>query len=56
MNALGETISKNTIYFNSFSSISKTEFDAFKATHTVTPTDYYSLEAIRTLMPGLPVE
>jgi hypothetical protein len=56
VNYTGETISKNTIYFNSFSSISKTEFDAFKATHTVAPTDYYTLEAIRALMPGLPVE
>ena len=51
---------KNTIeedmYFNIFRTISKTEYNAFKAAHTVTPTDYYSLEAIRELMPGLPIE
>ncbi len=56
VNYSGETISKKTIYFNSFRSISKTEFDAFKAMHTVTPTNYYSLESIRKIMPGLPTE
>ena len=49
-------VQKATIFFNSFKPISKKEFDALKLIHTVLPTDYYSLEAIRELMPGLPVE
>lgn len=49
-------VQKANIFFNSFTPISKEEFDALKLIHTVLPTDYYSLEAIRELMPGLPVE
>ena len=49
-------VQKANIFFNSFTPISKKEFDALKLIHTVLPTDYYSLEAIRKLMPGLPIE
>ena len=49
-------VQKANIFFNSFTPISKKEFDALKLIHTVLPTDYYSLEAIRELMPGLPIE
>ena len=53
--SMGEIQNKN-IFFNSFTPISKKEFDALKVVHTVIPTDYYSLEAVRELMPGLPTE
>ena len=49
-------VNKANIFFNSFTPISKKEFDALKVVHTVIPTDYYSLEAVRELMPGLPIE
>ncbi len=49
-------VNKTNIFFNSFTPISKKEFDALKVVHTVIPTDYYSLEAVRELMPGLPIE
>jgi hypothetical protein len=48
-------VQKANIFFNSFTPISKKEFDALKLIHTVLPTDYYSLEAIREHMPGLPI-
>ena len=47
---------KANIFFNSFTPISKKEFDALKVVHTVIPTDYYTLEAVHGLMPGLPIE
>jgi hypothetical protein len=56
INYSGKTTTERDVYFNSFKPISKTAFDAFKATHTVTPTDFYSLEAIHVVMPGLPEE
>lgn len=56
INYSGKSSTEKDIYFNSFKTISKTTFDAFKATHTIIPTDSYSLEAIHKLMPGLPVE
>ncbi len=43
------------IYFNSFRNISKKEFDDFTLVHQVLPTDYYSLDAVREVMPGLPI-
>jgi hypothetical protein len=43
------------IYFNSFRNISKEEFDDFTLVHQVLPTDYYSLDAVREVMPGLPI-
>lgn len=49
-------VQKANIFFNSFTPISKKEFDALKLIHTVLPTDYYSLEAIHEHMPGLPIE
>lgn len=48
-------VQKANIFFNSFTPIPKKEFDALKLIHTVLPTDYYSLEAIREHMPGLPI-
>ena len=48
-------VKKTNIFFNSFTPIPKKEFDALKLIHTVLPTDYYSLEAIREHMPGLPI-
>lgn len=48
-------VQKANIFFNSFTPISKKEFDALKLIHAVLPTDYYSLEAIREHMPGLPI-
>ena len=50
------TVVQQSIYFNSFTSISKEEFDAFTFEHTVTPTDFFSLEAIRESMPSFPTE
>ena len=49
-------VNKANIFFNSFTPISKKEFDALKVVHTVIPTDYYTLEAVHGLMPGLPIE
>ena len=49
-------VNKANIFFNSFTPISKKEFDALKIVHTVIPTDYYTLEAVHGLMPGLPIE
>ena len=43
------------IYFNSVRNISKVDFDSFEAKHTITPTDYFSIEAVREIIPGLPV-
>jgi hypothetical protein len=56
INYSGKNNIERDVYFNSFKPISKPVFDAFKASHTVTPTDFYSLESIRAVMPGLPVE
>jgi hypothetical protein len=56
INYSGKNTIERDVYFNSFKPISKPVFDAFKASHTVTPTDFYSLESIRAVMPGLPVE
>mgnify|MGYP006172488949 FL=1 len=50
------TVVQQSIYFNSFTSISKEEFDAFTFEHTVTPTDFFSLENIRESMPSFPTE
>lgn len=43
------------IYFNSFTPVSKEVFDNFTQKHKVIPTDYYSLEAVREVMPALPI-
>jgi|TARA_S200000501_G_scaffold236901_1_gene222080 hypothetical protein len=56
INYSGISSTKRDIYFNSFKTISKRTFDAFKATHSVTPTDYYSLDEIGEIMPGLPIQ
>ena len=56
LNILLKQVVQKSIYFNSFTSISKEEFDAFTFEHTVTPTDFFSLEAIRESMPSFPTE
>ena len=56
VNVSMKNIEKQSIYFNSFTSISKEEFDAFTFEHTVTPIDFFSIEAVRESMPSFPVE
>ena len=56
VNVSMKNIVKQSIYFNSFTSISKEEFDAFTFEHTVTPIDFFSIEDVRESMPSFPVE
>lgn len=53
--SIKETYQKD-IYFNSFTPITKEEFDAFKLTHRVVPQDFYSKSDIQNYISDFPTE
>lgn len=55
VNLQAKNVETLNIYFNSLRNISKKEFDDFTLVHQVLPTDFYSLDAVREVMPGLPI-
>lgn len=56
VNSQVKNTSQRSVYFNSFTPITKREFDVFIPTHHVVPKDFYSMTAIEHHIQGLPID